>query len=301
MALVVVGSVGIDTIETPEGERRENVLGGSAPYFAVAASLLCPVSIVAVAGDDFPKEFGERLKKFDIDTEGLEIREGTKTFRWGGKYLKNMDQRETLFTELNVLGERPAKVPESYKGASNIFLANTDPKIQLAILNSFPKRELVVADTMNLWIDNSKEDLLKLLKRVDGLVLNYDEAEELTGKRNAVSAARHLLEFGPKFVVVKKGEHGSILAHKEGIAALPAYPAENVVDPTGAGDTFGGGMMGYLDAHSSLSLKNLLRAIAYGTVVASFTIEDFSLERLERLTKSELDARFAEYTDMLNL
>ncbi len=304
MTLIVTGSIGIDTISTPSGERREGVMGGSCAYFAAAASFHCPVRIVAVAGDDLPPSFLKTFTHFGIDTRGLEIRKGEKTFRWGGKYLGNMDQRETLFTELNVLGGKPAAIPAAYQDSKYVFLANAPPAVQRAMLDNFPGRTLAVADTMNLWIETAKDDLLALLKEVDGLVLNYDEAEQLTGKTNAVAAAKHILEFGPRFVVVKKGEHGCILVHRDGIAALPAYPAENVVDPTGAGDTFAGGMMGYLAGNKledPAAFPDVLKALAHGTVMASFTIEAFSLERLEELTKEELAARFAEFAAMLRL
>jgi sugar/nucleoside kinase (ribokinase family) len=305
MSLIVTGSIGIDAVELPGGERRSDLLGGSCAYFAAAASFHCPVRIVAVAGEDFPERHRKTLNHFRIDLDGLEIRKG-KTFRWGGKYSGNLDQRETLFTELNLLGEAPARIPEEYKDSQYVFLANGPPALQLATLNHFPQRRLTVADTMDLWIKTAREDLLKLLKKIDGLVLNYDEAELLTGKRNAVAAARHILEHGPRFVIVKKGEHGAILVHKEGIAALPAYPAEKVVDPTGAGDSFAGGMMGHLAAegsrlHDPASFSSVRRAMAHGTVMASFTIEAFSLDRLKRLTKEELDARFEEFTNMFRV
>ncbi len=304
MALIVTGSIGIDTVSTPSSERREGIMGGSCAYFAAAASFYCPVRIVAVAGDDLPPAFTETFKRFGIDTRGLEIRKGEKTFRWGGKYLGNMDRRETLFTELNVLGGKPAAIPPSYRDSRFVFLANAPPAVQRAMLESFPERKLAVADTMDLWISTAKDDLLALLKEVDGLVLNYDEAEQLTGKTNAVAAAKRILCLGPRFVVVKKGEHGCILVHRDGIAALPAYPAETVIDPTGAGDTFAGGMMGYLagnDLEDPAAFPNVLKALAHGTVMASFTIEAFSLERLERLTKDELAARFSEFAAMLRL
>ncbi len=302
MALVVTGSIGIDTIELPTGEKRAGILGGSCAYFSAAASFYAPVRMVAVAGEDFADEHVALLQRFRIDTAGLERRKGAKTFRWGGKYLGNMDRRETLFTELNVLGDEPAPIPEQYRDGRFIFLANAPPALQLATLHQFPERKLAVADTMDLWIETAKEDLLLLLKEVDGLVLNYDEAELLTGMRNAVAAARAILGLGPRFVVVKKGEHGAILVHEEGIAAVPAYPAERVIDPTGAGDSFAGGMMGWLAGRDDPgSFEAMKVALAHGTVMASFTIEAFSLDRLVQLTKEELAGRYDAFAAMLRL
>jgi len=304
MTLVVTGSIGIDEIELPSGERRSGLLGGSCAYFAAAASFHGPVRIVAAAGDDLTREQRATLERFSIDTRGLEIRTGKKTFRWGGKYLGNMDARQSLYTELNVLGDKPASVPDAYKDSAFIFLANMNPVQQRAMLAQFPRRRLAVADTMNFWIETARDDLELLLKEVDGLVLNYDEAKQFTGKQNAVAAAKQLLELGPRFIVVKKGEHGAIVVHRDGIAALPAYPAETIVDPTGAGDSFAGGMMGFLAAHADEdpgAFGAILRALAHGTVIASFTIEDFSLDRLARLTKEELDARFQEFAAMLKV
>lgn len=322
--LVVTGTIGIDTVYAPTGH-AESTLGGSCTYFAAAASFHGPVRMVAAAGDDLPDEHRRTIKHFaNIDTTGLEIRAGSKTFRWGGKYHDNMDRRDTLFTELGVLMEAPPKVPASYRDSKIVFLANTHPGVQLGLLENFPDRALAVADTMDLWINTAREPLLELLKRVDGLVLNYDEAELFTGKKNPVTAARHILELGPSFVVVKKGEHGSLIVHRDGIGALPAYPAEVVVDPTGAGDSFAGGMMGFLASRESLngnggvgiggkrataagqskpgvSLDLLLKALAHGTVMASFNIESFSLKRLQTLTKAELDARYQEYAAMLRV
>lgn len=302
-SLIVTGTIGIDTVYTPTGH-AEKVLGGSCTYFAAAASFYAPVRIVAAAGGDFPDSFRDVFRRFpSIDASGLEIRPGSKTFAWGGKYLGNMDTRETLFTELGVLAEAPPAIPEKFRDSQIVFLANSHPGVQLGFLDQVPARRLVVADTMDLWINTAKADLLVLLRRVDGLVLNYDEAELLTGRSNTVAAARHILEMGPKFVVVKKGEHGCLLAHREGLAALPAYPAERVVDPTGAGDSFAGGLMGALAAGEGDpgSVESIRRALAHGTIIASFNIEAFSLERLKTLTREEVDARFREYAAMVRV
>jgi len=306
MPLIVTGSIGIDTVYTPTGEHRENILGGSGSYFAAAASFYGPVRLVAAVGDDFPDEMRSTLASFKgVDLAGLEQREGSQTFRWGGKYLDDMDRRETLYTELGVLGEAPPPVPDSFKDSTVAFLANAHPAVQLAMIDALPKRKLTVADTMDLWINIAKDELARVLSAVDGLVLNYDEAELLTKTRNPVTAAKHILEMGPKFVVVKKGEHGAIFVHKEGIAALPAYPAEKVIDPTGAGDTFAGGMMGYLAQHAASNnlsdFDTILKSLAHGTITASFNIEAFSLERLKTLTKQEIDARYNEYAKMLRI
>ena len=307
MSLIVTGTIGIDTVETPAGEKREGVLGGSCAYFAAAAQHHVDTRLVAVVGEDFPAEHRSTLEGFGrIRMEGLETRAGSKTFRWGGKYRDNMDQRDTTFTDLNVLEEAPPTIPDQFRDSSHIFLANTHPAVQLGMLEQLPDRRLAVADTMDLWINVAKDDLVALCKKVDGLVLNFDEAELLTGHKNTVSAAKHILDMGPGFVVVKKGEHGCLFAAREtdgsvGIGALPAYPSEKVVDPTGAGDTFAGGMMGYLATlpNSDLDFETLRTSLAHGTVMASFTIETFSLERLSRLTADQLNSRFDEFASML--
>lgn len=310
MSLVVTGTIGIDTVYTPHEGHRENVLGGSCSYFAAAASFYGPVRMVAAVGDDFPDDHRQTFARFpQIDLTGLETRKGSKTFRWGGKYLDNMDHRETLFTELNVLEAPPPAVPSAYADSKFVFLANTHPAVQRGMLEQLPRRTLTVADTMDLWINIAKDDLVALLKQVDGLVLNYDEAELFTGKKNPVTAARRLLEYGPTFIVVKKGEHGCLFIHKDGIGALPAYPAETVVDPTGAGDTFAGGMMGYLASEAQTNaqaaekapFETILRSLAHGTVMASFTIESFSLDRLAELTRDQLAERYDAFARMLRV
>lgn len=304
MPLICTGTIGIDTVYAPTGH-AERVLGGSCTYFCAAASFFSPVRMVAAVGGDFPTDFRDVLSSFPgVDLRGLETRPNSKTFAWGGKYLHNMNTRETLFTELGVLAENPPKVPEAFADSRYVFLANSHPAVQLNLLAQIRGKPLVVADTMDLWINSAKADLLVLLRRTDGLVLNYDEAELLTGRSNSVSAARHILEMGPRFVVVKKGEHGALLAHRDGLAALPAYPAEVVVDPTGAGDTFAGGMMGWLASEATqdpASYDTIRRSLAAGTVVASFNIESFSLDRLKTLTRSELDARIRQYADMVRI
>ncbi|MDX2118811.1 MAG: PfkB family carbohydrate kinase [Planctomycetota bacterium] len=302
--LAVTGTIGIDTIEAPTG-RAEEVLGGSCTYFSAAASFYGPVRMVAAVGDDFPASGHAAIKRFpNIDTAGLEVRAGSKTFRWGGKYRTDMNSRDTLFTELGVLAEKPPTVPQSFRDSRLVFLANSHPAVQAELLSAFTNRRLAVADTMDLWINTARQELLRLLKMVNGLVLNYDEAELFTGKRNPVTAARHILDMGPRFVIVKKGEHGSILVHADGVCSLPAYPTETVVDPTGCGDTFAGGVMGALAAHDTAdpgSFEHVRRAIVHGTVIASFTIEAFSLDRLVKLTKPEIDSRYHDYVHMVRV
>ncbi|MEM9165785.1 MAG: PfkB family carbohydrate kinase [Planctomycetota bacterium] len=308
MSLIVTGTVGMDTVETPAGEKREGVLGGSCAYFAAAAQQHTTVRVVAAVGDDFPPEHRQQLERYaNIDLDGLETRSGSKTFRWGGKYLDNMDQRETTFTDLNVLVEEPPAIPDGYRDSRSVFLANTHPAVQLGMLEQLPDRRLAVADTMDLWIETARPELETLCGKVDGLVLNFDEAEQFTGLKNTVAAAKKILEMGPTFVVVKKGEHGCLFAIREahgiGIGAMPAFPTDDVVDPTGAGDTFAGGMMGYLASQNQTvrSAETLKTALAHGTVMASFTIETFSLERLSSLNADQLGERFETFADMLRL
>lgn len=301
MSLIVTGSVGIDTIETPDGQRADQVLGGSSIYFAAGASYFTPVRLVAAVGEDFPEQFAESFKQFDVCTEGLEKRAGSKTFRWHGRYHENMNDRDTLEVHLNVLGEALPPVPETYRDSKYIFLANTHPAGQLALLEQFPDRKLVVADTMDLWIETERDLLKQLLGKIDGFVLNDSEAKMLTEESNVIRAAEKVLAMGPTFVVVKKGEHGAILLHRDGVGVLPAYPAKNVVDPTGAGDSFASGMMGYLTAQDDTSVAAIKRAMAYGTIVASYTIEEFSIGRLTEINRAMIDARLSEFVDHLDI
>lgn len=299
MSLIVTGSIGIDSIEAPTGS-AENVLGGSSIYFGAAASFFGPVRLVGAIGDDFPEHFLDTFRHFAIDLEGLETRAGSKTFRWRGKYHDNMNDRDTLDVQLNVLAEDLPPVPQTYRDSQYIFLANTHPAGQIALLDNFPNRKLAIADTMDLWIENERAALTDLLRQIDGLVLNDSEAFLLTGKTNIVRAAEEIIKLGPDFVVIKKGEHGAFLLHKDGVAALPAFAARDVVDPTGAGDTFAGGMMGYLANHDGdLSVKALQKAMAYGTIVASYNIESFSLDRLREIERGHIDQRLADYAQML--
>ena len=300
MKLVVTGTIGIDTVQTPRA-KREGVSGGSAAYFAAAASQLCPVRLVAVVGGDWPTEHHSILKSFSgVCLDGLESRTNSRTFAWGGKYFEDVNRRETLFTEVGVLQEEPPRVPTAYADSELVFLGNTHPSVQLGFVDQFPKRKLVVADTMDLWIRTANPELRALLQRVDGLIVNDSEAAELTGVRNAISAGRKILDMGPKFVVVKKGEHGAILIHPEGSAVIPAFPIDdaNVVDPTGAGDSFAGGFMGYLAREGRFDFASLQKAMAYGTVVASFSLEAFGLDRMRTLKFDEINKRLAQFQQM---
>ncbi len=293
MSLLVTGTIGIDTVHTPTG-KRERVLGGSCSYFAAAASYQTSVRVVGAVGGDWPEEHRNILGSFrNISTEGLEERKDSKTFAWGGKYFENMNRRETLFTELGVLEEAPPVIPESYRDSRFIFLGNTHPAVQMDFLAHLPQRQLVVADTMDLWINIAHDELIALLRNVDGLIINDSEAEQLTGIPNAVSAGRAILDRGPTWVVVKKGEHGAVLVHEKGVATQPAYPADlsQVVDPTGAGDSFAGGMLGFLASRGQMDFHAIQTAMAWGTVTASFTIEQFGLDGLVQLTNEELNNR----------
>jgi len=293
MSLLVTGSIGIDTVETPAG-KRDNVIGGSAVYFSYAASFFTPVRLVGVVGEDCPKEVFKVFDGKDIDIEGLEIRKGSKTFRWQGSYLKDINEAQTVKVDLNVLAEKAPKIPANFVDSKYVFLANTHPILQQELLGHLKSPKLVVADTMNLWIQTERQEVGKLLKKIHGLVLNDGEARLLTDKKNLIAAAQDVLKMGPRFVVIKKGENGCVMCSDRGTFTLPAFPAQEVVDPTGAGDSFAGGMMGYLSTQGSFSPETIKRALAFGTVVASFTISDFSLGGLQKLTRDQIDDRWRE-------
>jgi sugar/nucleoside kinase (ribokinase family) len=294
MSLLVTGSIGIDCVETPFG-RREDVIGGSAIYFSYAASFFTPVRLVGVVGEDCPGTVLDMFKGRDIDISGLENRKGSKTFRWQGSYIQDMNAAVTVKVDLNVLAERAPQIPKQFLDSKHVFLANTHPLLQQEMAAKLKSAQLIVADTMNLWIETEQKELRNLLKKIHGLVLNDGEARMLTGEKNLVLAARDVLKMGPKFVVIKKGEHGSLLSSGDDTFALPAFPAEKVVDPTGAGDSFAGGMMGFLGSQTSASRDTVRKAIAYGTVVASFTIADFSLGGLQSISRREIDQRFEQF------
>jgi len=298
MPLVVVGTVALDCVETP-GERRDNLLGGSAVYFAYAASYFTPVRLVSVVGDDWPSEHTQLLQSRNIDTSGLVVEPGAKSFYWRGKYHEDMNVRETVEVQLNVFGHFDPVLPEAFRRSPFLFLANGSTKIQHKVLDQCPGATLAVADTMDLWINTERDELLELLRRVGGLVLNDSEAMLLSGEKNVVRAGRRVLEMGPQFVVIKKGEHGAMFFSKHETYVLPAYPTADVVDPTGAGDSFAGGMMGYLAEQGNFEPKTLKEAMAYGMLVASFTVEDFSLDRLRKIERADLERRMEEYRQML--
>lgn len=299
MSLLVVGSVALDSVETPTA-RRDDVLGGSAVYFSYAASYFTPVSLVGVVGDDWPEEHTELLRSRNIDTAGLQTVPRAKTFRWRGKYLPNMNDRETLEVHLNVFEQFDPQLPEAYRRSRLVFLANGSPTMQLRVLEQATGAALVVADTMDLWINIQHDELLALLRRLDGLVLNDSEARLLTDEENLVRAGRRARELGPRFVIIKKGEHGAMFFGENETYVLPAYPTGDVIDPTGAGDSFAGGMMGYLAERGRWDPQTLKEAMAYGTIVASYTVEDFSLEPLQRIDRADLDRRLGEYRKMLS-
>ncbi|MFA5784242.1 MAG: PfkB family carbohydrate kinase [Phycisphaerae bacterium] len=291
MSLLVTGSIGIDTVNTPFGGCQD-CLGGSAVYFSMAASFFGPVRFVGVVGDDCQFDLKKVFAGREVDLAGLEIRKGSKTFHWTGTYHSDMNERTTDSVELNVLAEQPPKVPAVYRDSKYVFLANTAPALQAELLGQIDKPKFVAADTMNMWITNHTKDLSELLKRIDCLVLNDEEARLLSGRLNLIDAAASVLDMGPKVVIVKKGEAGSFMATADGDRfILPGYPATQVLDPTGAGDTFAGGMMGYIARAGKIDNNTLRKAIAYGTVVASFTIAEFSLDGLTSLKLSDIENR----------
>jgi len=306
--LLVVGSIAFDTVRTPFG-LAEDVLGGSAVYFSVAASFFSPVRLVGVVGEDFPEEFRRVLQDRRIDTSGLQVVRGGRTFRWRGSYAGAMNEATTEDVQLNVFGGFRPVLPEAYRATDLVFLANGSPVTQMAVLEQVERPALVVADTMNLWIETARQPLLALLAKINGLVLNDGEARLLTGESNLTLAAEKVLDLGPGFVVIKKGEHGALLVAREGahrrrtegrlVCPLPGFPCPLVRDPTGAGDSFAGGMMGRLAEAGRHDFGALREAMAYGTVTASFTVEDFSLRRLERLGRQEIETRLAAYREML--
>ncbi len=300
MSIVAVGSVAFDSIETPIG-KVERAIGGSATYFSLAASYFLPVNLVAVVGEDFSEDDRALLSERKIDLQGLTVVEGGKTFFWQGKYGQDPNDRETLVTELNVFeGFRPS-LPAPYRKADWLFLGNIDPEIQLEVIGQVEGRPLVGCDTMNFWIERKPDKLLSVLREVDVFFINDAEARLLSGNINLVSAARTILEMGPTAVVIKKGEHGAFLFTENFRVFTPAYPLEEVVDPTGAGDSFAGGFIGYLAKAGGLHELNLRRAMYYGTITASFTCESFSIGRLKSLTHEDIDDRFKALVDLVHV
>jgi len=292
VSLLVTGSIAIDTVKTPYGV-SENCLGGSAVYFSMAASFFTPVRLVGVIGSDCPFDLAKVFADRDVDLTGLEVRPKSKTFRWKGTYSDNLDDRTTDLLELNVLAEAPPKVPDEYKDSKYVFLANTAPALQLQLLEQIETGVFAAADTMNCWIENELDDLKQLLKKTDCLIINEDEARMLADEQNLIRAAKKVLDTGPSVVIIKKGESGSMMCSADGEGfILPAFPAAEVKDPTGAGDSFAGGLMGYLAQVGRTDSESLRTAIAYGTVTASFTIADFSLAGLTSISKADIGSRF---------
>lgn len=297
--LTIVGSIGIDTIETPT-EKREEILGGSVSYACAAASFFTHTGMVGVVGTDFPQEFRDTWTNMNIDLDGLQTVDG-KTFRWSGVYHENMDNRDTLSTELNVFETFSPELPENYKDAPYLFLGNIHPALQLHVLEQVRDPRFVLIDTMDLWINIAKEDLIKVISKCTMLTLNESEAQLFTGELTLNQAAKKLLEIGPEYVLIKKGGNGSMLFTKDDAFLLHAYPLDCFKDPTGAGDTFAGGLMGALAASGKTDKEAIRQAMVYGSITASFGVEEFSLERLTQLDRDEIEIRVTEFKEMCRI
>jgi len=296
MSVLIVGSVALDTVKTPFG-KHDYILGGSAVHASVAASFFSPVSLVGVVGEDFPQEHINFLNSRDIETKGLQIKAG-KTFHWEGYYEYDMNQAHTLDTQLNVFADFDPQVPAEYKNSEFVFLANIDPELQMKVLGQVVSPKLTVLDTMNFWIETKKDALLAVIQKVDIVVLNDAETRQLMGTPNLMVGARELLKLGVKKVIIKKGEHGSLLFEDNHYFAAPSFPLDKVVDPTGAGDSFAGGFIGYLAKTGDLSHDNMRKAVVIGSTIASHNVEDFSLNRMRKLTQKEIQHRYAEFKRM---
>ncbi len=293
--LLIVGTVAFDAIETPFG-KTDKILGGAATYIGLsAANFDIKSAVVSVVGEDFPQEYLDLLKKNNINIEGIEVVKGGKTFFWKGKYHNDLNTRDTLDTQLNVLADFNPVVPDSHKDAEFVMLGNLHPLVQLSVLEQVENPKLVVLDTMNFWMDNALEDLMKVIAKVDVITINDEEARQLSGEYSLVKAARKIEEMGPKYVVIKKGEHGALLFHKDQIFFAPALPLEEVFDPTGAGDTFAGGFAGYLAKTGDVSFENMKSAIIYGSNLASFCVEKFGTERMQSLTGDQMNRRLDQF------
>jgi sugar/nucleoside kinase (ribokinase family) len=300
MSLLVVGTVAFDAIETPFG-KTDKIVGGAASYIALASSYFTKeINLVSVVGDDFPQEFMNTLKGQGVNLEGLQIKQGEKSFFWSGRYHNDMNSRDTLDTQLNVLGDFDPIVPESYKNCEFLMLGNLMPAVQQKVLSQLPKRpKLIVLDTMNFWMDIAMPELMETLKGIDVLTINDSEARQLSGEYSLVKAAQKILAMGPKALVIKKGEHGALLFNKEEVFFAPALPLEDVFDPTGAGDSFAGGFIGYLAKTKDISFENMKRAIIFGSAMASFTVEKFGTERLIGLSQDDVSNRVQEFVDLV--
>lgn len=300
MSLLVVGTVAFDAIETPFG-KTDKIIGGAATYIGLAASYFTKkINLVSVVGDDFPQAALDMFKKHHVNLDGLQIKKGEKSFFWSGRYHNDMNTRDTLATELNVLGSFDPVVPESYKDCDFLMLGNLMPGVQQKVIEQLSKRpKLIVLDTMNFWMDSAMDDLLRSLAMIDVLTINDSEARQLSGEYSLVKAAQKILEMGPKYLIIKKGEHGALLFNKEQVFFAPALPLEDVFDPTGAGDTFAGGFIGHLAATKDISFENMKRAIIFGSAMASFCVEKFGVERLVGLTQQEVEERVQEFIDLV--
>ncbi|MEE2994702.1 MAG: PfkB family carbohydrate kinase [Gemmatimonadota bacterium] len=299
MSVLVVGSVAFDSVKTPYGEAEESI-GGSATYFSAAASFYTPVDIVAVVGRDFPRESLQFLSERHVDLSGLEVADG-QTFRWAGEYEPNMNDRQTLDTQLNVFADFHPNLTDRHREQPFVFLANIDPELQGSVLHQTIHPKLIVCDTMDFWISGKREALLETLTKVDVLIINDSEARELVDDYNLARAANQILDLGPRAVVIKRGEHGATLITNGNYFSVPAFPVLTVIDPTGAGDSFAGGFVGYLAKSQDTSDTGLKNAMVHGSVMASFNVEDFSIRRLESLTQREIDLRYERFIDMLTL
>jgi sugar/nucleoside kinase (ribokinase family) len=300
MSLVAVGTVAFDDIETPFG-RAEKVVGGACTYIALAAAyFIKPVQIVSVVGDDFPETMLDELRSRGADTEGVQIKQGEKSFFWAGRYHADMNGRDTLDTQLNVLADFDPILPDSYKNATYLMLGNLTPQVQMRVLDQLTTRpKLVVLDTMNFWMNIAMDDLLKVLKRIDVLTINDEEARQLSGEHSLVKAAAKILSMGPKYLIIKKGEHGALLFSEDEVFFAPALPLEQVTDPTGAGDTFAGGMIGWIAKTDDISFENMKRAIIYGSAMASFCVEKFSIDRLVELDAEKIQQRVEQFAKLV--
>jgi len=298
LGLLVVGSLGLDTVETPF-DKVTDALGGSATFISLAASYFSgPIQLVGVVGSDYPQDYIDLLGKHNVDLEGLQIIEGGKTFRWGGKYHYDLNVRDTLFTDLNVFEKFDPVIPDNYKKSKYLCLGNIAPTLQLRVLDQMDNTQFVVCDTMNYWIEGMKDELVKLLKRVNVLIINDSEARLLSNEPNLIKAAKLIREMGPEFLIIKKGEHGAMLFADDAIFSAPAYPMEIIYDPTGAGDSFAGGFIGYLYKTRDLSPENMKRAVIYGSAMASFCVEKFSTIALEDLSYLQIQDRFREFRNL---
>ena len=297
MSVLVVGSVALDSVETPFG-KADHVIGGSGTFFSASASHLSPVQLVGVVGDDYPLDQLEPLKRRGVDMAGLEHAAG-ESFRWRGRYRHDLNSAETLETRLGVFSHFSPKIPTQFRNAPFVFLANIDPRLQLDVLKQVQRPKLVACDTMNFWIESRRPDIVELIKHVDLITLNDGEARQLTDCANLVKAARWIMARGPKMVIIKKGEHGAFLFKEKSIFFAPAYPLEEVFDPTGAGDSFAGGFMGYLARTGDLSDANLRRAVVYGSAMGSFAVEKFSVQRLLEITPADIVARVADFRQLV--